>query len=71
MAVNSISIYVLYRRGSEAWVLRQKAELSLRSDASPLLARDRQIPALRGKIGTRNGDLAIPCEQKRRSEVSR
>ena len=35
------------------------------SKATPrLLARDRQIPALRGKIGTRNGDLAIPFEQK-------
>jgi hypothetical protein len=29
-----------------------------------LLARDRQIPAFHGKIGTQNGDLAIPFEQK-------
>jgi hypothetical protein len=28
------------------------------------LARDRQIPALHGKIVARNGDLAIPFEQK-------
>jgi hypothetical protein len=30
-----------------------------------LLARDRQIPALHGKIGAQNGDLAIPFEQKK------
>ncbi len=32
-----------------------------------LLARDRHIPALRGKIGTRNGDRAIPFKQNRLS----
>jgi hypothetical protein len=28
-----------------------------------MLARDRQIPALRGEISAENGDLAIPFEQ--------
>jgi hypothetical protein len=28
-----------------------------------MLARDRQIPALRGEISTENGDLSIPFEQ--------
>jgi hypothetical protein len=28
-----------------------------------VLARDRQIPALYGKIGASDGDLAIPSEQ--------
>jgi hypothetical protein len=31
---------------------------------SRLLAGDRQIPALHGKIVARNGDLAIPFEQE-------
>ena len=34
-----------------------------KSVTSCLLARDRQIPALYGKIGASDGDLAIPCEQ--------
>jgi hypothetical protein len=29
-----------------------------------MLARDRQIPALRGEISAENGDLAIPFEHK-------
>jgi hypothetical protein len=28
-----------------------------------MLARDRQIPALRGEISAENGDLSIPFEQ--------
>jgi hypothetical protein len=28
-----------------------------------MLARDRQIPALRGEISVENGDLSIPFEQ--------